>query len=283
MTIAPAEFEYLRKMLRDRAAIALEADKHYLAESRLAPLLVHEKLPSVQRLLEKLRAEPSGPLQRKILDAMTNNETWFFRDLAPFEALRTTILPALIPARDSQKRLTIWSAAASSGQEIYSIAMIVREHFPELLGWSLQLIATDISASILERARQACYSQLEVNRGLPARLLAKYFKRRGLEWELTPEVRRMVTFKELNLAIPWSEPVSADVIFLRNVLIYFEPDTKQSILRRMTNTLLPDGHITLGAVETTLNLDVTLERVVIGNAAFYRRRTPQAGMQSMLR
>ena len=272
MGISVPEFEYLRKMMRDNAAIILDDDKQYLAESRLASLLGKEGFPSVQKMLEQMRHTQSGELHRKVLDAMTNNETWFFRDLEPFEALRTKMLPELMQRRQTERKLAIWSAASSSGQEGYSIAMLLREHFPGLLSWDLKILATDICGSILERARQGHYSQLEVNRGLPIQLLAKYFQRDGLDWQLVDSVRRMVTFQLMNLARPWSNMPIFDIVFLRNVLIYFDVDQKKEILARMARTLAPDGYLFLGCAETTLNLSDDYDRVQCGKIFCYRPR-----------
>lgn len=265
------EFEYLRGFLRDQAAIILDADKHYLAECRLTPLLPNSGFSSVQQLLESARRDAPGRLHRKILDAMTNNETWFFRDLTPFDSLRTGILPEMAAKRATERRLTIWSAACSSGQEIYSTAMLIREHFPQLLTWDLKLIATDISGRILERARGGRFSQLEINRGLPARLLARYFTAKGGEWEISPELRRLVTFRQMNLAAGgWTEAGGVDVAFLRNVLIYFDVPVKSRILGQVRRVLRRDGYLILGSAETTLNLDDNFERSQVGNSHWYR-------------
>jgi len=270
MSISVPDFDYLRKMMRDNAAIVLDEDKRYLAESRLACLVGKEGFPTVQKMLEEMRVRPSRDLHRKVLDAMTNNETWFFRDLEPFEALRTMIIPELIQRRQTERRLMIWSAASSSGQEAYSTAMLIREHFPGLLSWDLNIIGTDICGSMVQRARQARYSQLEVNRGLPVQLLTKYFEQDGLEWQLSENVRRMVTFRLMNLASTWSEMEPVDVIFLRNVLIYFDVDTKRQILARAGRTLAPDGYLFLGCAETTMNLSDKFERVQCGKIFCYR-------------
>lgn len=271
--ITALEFEYLRGFLRENAAIILDADKHYLAECRLTPLLPSSGFASVQQLLESARRDAPGSLHRKILDAMTNNETWFFRDLTPFDSLRTGILPELMTKRATERRLTVWSAACSSGQEIYSIAMLIREHFPQLLTWDLKLVATDISSRILERAREGRFSQLEVNRGLPARLLARCFTAKKGEWEINPELRRMVTFRPMNLAADgWSEVSGVDVAFVRNVLIYFDVPVKSRILGQVRRAMRRDGYLILGSAETTLNLDDNFERSQVGNSHWYRQK-----------
>jgi chemotaxis protein methyltransferase CheR len=273
MGISVPEFEYLRKLLRDNAAIVLDADKQYLAESRLAPLINREGFSSVQTMLAQMRVRPSGELHRKVLDAMTNNETWFFRDGDPFEALQTTLMAELLQKRERERKLTIWSAAASSGQEAYSVGMMIRERFPGLLAWNLEILATDISAQILQRAEQGRYSQLEVNRGLPIRLLTKYFEQRGIEWEISVAVRRMITFRLMNLAEPWVNIPQTDIMFLRNVMIYFDVETKRKILARAARILAPDGYLFLGCAETTLNLSDEFERVQCGKMFCYRLST----------
>ncbi len=272
MSISVPEFEYLRKVMRERMAIVLEADKQYLAESRLMPLMNREGFSSVQKMLEEMRYRPSGELHGKVLDAMTNNETWFFRDFEPFEVLRTTVLPEIVQRRQAEKKLTIWSAAASTGQEAFSIAMLIREHFPTLLSWDLGMLATDISDRALARAQQGVFSQLEVNRGLPAQLLVKYFEQVNLEWRISPTVRNMVSFQRMNLAEPWQNGSPVDVVFLRNVLIYFDVDTKKAILNRLVGRLSPRGYVFLGCAETMLNLSDDFERVQCGKVFCYRLR-----------
>ncbi len=270
MSISPIDFDYLRKLMAEHTAIVLDAGKEYIAESRLAHLVVQEGFDSVPELIRTLRSNSFDILHRKVVNAMTNNETWFFRDLVPFDALRNTILPAVIAARAQERRLCIWCAACSSGQEPYSVAMLLRENFPELRGWSVRLLATDISSSVLERAQRGHYSQLEINRGLPAPLLARYFTREGLDWVIADEIRRTVEFRLFNLAEPWKEYPSCDLVLIRNVLIYFDVATKKTILGRMRRSLRSDGYLLLGGAETTLNLDDKYERVQYGTTAYYR-------------
>ena len=206
-----------------------------------------------------------------MIEAMVTNETSFFRDHHPFEDLRTTILPELIRRRAAERRLDLWSAAASTGQEPYSLAILIREQFPELAGWSVNILATDLSAEVLERARAGRYNQIEVNRGLPVTLLMKYFRQQGTTWELVEEVRRMVDFRALNLARPWPPLPPMDLILLRNVMIYFEPETKREILGRVARLLRPGGYLLLGSAETTLNLDASFRRVEHTKAGFYQQ------------
>ncbi len=265
------EFDYLRRLVKDFSAIDIDAGKEYLADLRLSPLLPDQGCESVQELLQQLRGKSFGGVHRKVVDAMTNNETWFFRDLHPFTALGDEIIPELMKKRASDRRLAIWSAACSSGQEPYSIAMLIRDRFM-IPGWSFSIRATDISTPILERAKKGIYTQMEVNRGLPAPALAKHFTKSGSQWELKSEVRDMVSFDLINLSQPWSGIPTADIVFLRNVLIYFEVDVRKRILEQVRRVLRSDGYLFLGGAETTLNLDSNFERVQFGRYACYRMK-----------
>jgi len=270
MSLAPLDFDYLRTLVKDHTAIVLDSGKEYLAETRLAPLVSEHGCASLQELMGRLRREHFNGLHRKVLDAMTNNETWFFRDAHPFTALTEVVLPALMKRRAGQREIAIWSAACSSGQEPYSIAMALRESF-DVAAWKFPIVATDFSNTVLQRARNGVFRQMEMNRGLPARLLTRYFVQRGLQWELKPEVRSMVSFRFLNLAEPWGVAAPrSDIVFLRNVLIYFEVATRKEILGRIRRVLAPDGFLFLGCAETTLNLDSEFERVQTANYTCYR-------------
>ncbi len=266
-----AEFRFISELVRDRSAIVLEPGKEYLAEARLMPLARREGLSRVGDLVTRLKREKDGPLHRRVVEAMTTNETSFFRDQAPFAALREVVLPALIEKRRQRRRLRIWSAAASTGQEAYSIAMVLAESFArELAGWDVRIIGTDLNAEVLERAREGSYSQLEVNRGLPAAMLVKYFERAGMSWRIGSALRERVEFRELNLAERWPASLELfDVIFMRNVLIYFDIPTKRTILGQVRRTLAPDGVLFLGAAETTLQLDDHFERIKVERAGCY--------------
>lgn len=272
MSISPVDFDYLRRLMREQTAIVLDAGKEYIAESRLANLVSQEGFASLTELLHQLRANSFNGLHRKVVNAMTNNETWFFRDVLPFQALKGRIIPDLIAARSNEKTLRIWSAACSAGQEPYSIAMSLQENFPELRQWRVQIVATDICSSILEKAERGRYSQLEINRGLPAALLSRYFTREGIEWEISREIRNRVEFRVMNLSEPWPSMPSMDIVFLRNVLIYFDVEMKKSILARVRRVLRPDGYMFMGGAETTLNLDDRFERVQYESTAYYRPR-----------
>ncbi len=255
--------------MRESSAIILDPGKEYLVESRLMPLAYSEGLRTVGELLARLRQGKSEVLHNRILDAMTNNETWFFRDFYPFEALRQEVVPALMTSRAATRSLRFWSAASSSGQEPYSIAMLLKEKFA-LPNWSFSILATDICSTIRARAANGKYSQMEINRGLPAAMLTKYFVRSGLDWTIVPSVREMVEFRACNLAQPWPDIPKMDVVFLRNVMIYFEVPIRKQILSRLRSVLQPDGVLFLGCAETTLNIDDGFERIPFQKTVYYR-------------
>jgi len=272
MSISASEFDYVRRLVLDQSAIVLEDDKHYLVESRLLPLARREGFDSIASLVAWLGPRKFDGLQRKVVEAMTTNETSFFRDFHPFEALRKSILPELMTKRAYAKELNFWSAACSSGQEPYSLAMVLQEYFPSLADWSVRIVATELSADMLARAREGLYSQLEVNRGLPAMLLVKHFRQRGTDWQIREDLRRRVEFQILNLAEAWPLLPPMDIVLMRNVLIYFGLDTKKKILGRVRQLLKPDGFLFLGGAETTFNLDDAFERVQFDRTICYRVR-----------
>jgi chemotaxis protein methyltransferase CheR len=204
---------------------------------------------------------------------MTNNETWFFRDLLPFEALRTKIIPALITSRNIENTLRIWSAACSSGQEPYSLVMMIKENFPERSRWRVQVLATDICSSVLQKAERGRNSRLEINHGLPAVMLSRYFTRQGIEWKIVNDIRDKVEFRFSNLADSWPTMPAMDIVLLRNVLIYFDVEKKKQILAKVRRLLCRDGYMLMDGAETTLNLDENYERVRFENTAYYRLRS----------
>ncbi len=276
MTLNKVDFDFVRALVHKRAAIVLEEEKDYLVESRLSSLARREGFASVADLLVQLRANRGQYLSQKVVQAMTTNETSFFRDLHPFEALRKQILPELIGRRSAMRRLHIWCGAASTGQEPYSIAMLLREYFAELSSWELRIIATDLSPDVLAQAQEGRYSQLEINRGLPASFLIKYFTRQGTQWRLKDEILRMVELRQLNLIESWPALPMMDLVLMRNVLIYFDLDTKKMILSRVRKLLQPDGYLFLGAAETTLNIDDHFERAELERSGCYRLRAHEA-------
>lgn len=273
MSLTPFEFDYVRSLVLEGSAIVLDPGKEYLVESRLTPLATRLGLGSLNALIGKLRTEPRNGIHKQVVDAMTTNETSFFRDLHPFEILKKNIVPEFLTKRSSERTLRIWSAACSTGQEPYTIALLLRETFPQLSGWQVRILATDLSADVLNKARTGTYSQMEMNRGLPAMLLVKYFKKVGADqWQVRDDLRGMIEFKEFNLAVPFPPLPSFDVILLRNVLIYFDIETKRSILAKMRKVLTPDGYLFLGGSETTLNIDENFESVCLGKSVCYRKR-----------
>ncbi|HKX27439.1 MAG TPA: protein-glutamate O-methyltransferase CheR [Blastocatellia bacterium] len=270
MAVNRADFDYLSQLVRDRSAIVIEPGKEYLIESRLTSLARREGFDSLGSLVASLRANSFNVTHRKVVEAMTTNETTFFRDLHPFEALKRKIVPELTEKLGAGQRLNIWSAASSSGQEAYSIAMLLHEHFPAVARSQARILATDISQAMLERTREGRYSQLEVNRGLPAPLLMKYFERHGLEWRIREDLRRMVEVREFNLAGDWSQLPPMDIVFLRNVLIYFDQEMKKSILGKLRRILKPGGYLFLGSAETLLNLNTSFVRVQAEKSPCYQ-------------
>jgi chemotaxis protein methyltransferase CheR len=257
---------WVADLVRREAAIVLDG-KEYLVDSRLGALSRRLGMPDAAAVV---RAAQRGDrtAQAGIVDALTTNETSWFRDGGPFEALRRQILPALVRERATDRSLRIWSAACSSGQEAYSVAMVCREVVPA--GWRVDILGTDLSGEILARARSGRYSQLEVNRGLPAPLLVQWLRRAGTEWEVVPELRDMVRWDRLNLARPFPPLGRFDVVLLRNVLIYFDPPTKGAVLDRVRGVLRPDGYLLLGGAETTIGLGDTWQREVVAGAPAWR-------------
>jgi chemotaxis protein methyltransferase CheR len=266
MSLSMADYDFVRRLAADESALALGDQKGYLVEARLAPIAEREGCASVTDLVTRLRTG-SAALRADVVESLTTNETSFFRDVHPFEALRQVIIPAALEANRGRP-LSVWSAASAAGQEAYSVALLMREHFP---GARVTILATDLSRRVLDQAEAGRFSQLEVNRGLPVALLVKHFDRRGREWQLHDEVRRMVTFRQLNLAGPLDRVPPMDVVFLRNVLIYFHAQAKQALLERVTQILRPDGYLFLGAAETTYGLHDRYERATIGRSTCYRQ------------
>lgn len=271
MSLNPQDFGFVADLTRKSAAIVLEPGKEYLVESRLQPVASEQGFTRLEDLIARLRDETAfGPLHARVVDALTVNETYFFRDTFPFDALRTEILPGLIARRGAQKKLRIWSAACSTGQEPYSVALLLHEHFPSLADWEITLLATDYSDRVLEQARRGEYNQVEVNRGLPAHYLVKHFVKHGERWTIKETLRNKVDFRRFNLIDPWPAFETFDLILLRNVLIYFDVPTKQAILHAVRQVLRPDGYLLLGAAETTLNIDAALQTATYGKATFHR-------------
>jgi len=266
----------VRDLVLSRSGIVLDVGKEYLIDARLGALAKSNGLPSISALLAKLRQPDGKKIERDIVDAMTTNETSFFRDINPFEAVKKVVLPDLLAQRASERRLSIWCAASSTGQEPYSLVMTMREAFPQLANWHFTFIASDLSRDVLQRAKAGRYSQLEINRGLPASLLVKYFKKVGLEWEINSDLRNMIDFREINLLEPWPTMPVLDLVFIRNVLIYFNNETKKKILGRIRGLMQPAGYLFLGGAETTLNIDDNFERMQADKSGCYRLRSKAA-------
>jgi chemotaxis protein methyltransferase CheR len=264
------ELDFIRDLVYRRSAIVIEAGKEYLVESRLLPLARAEGFASIDEMVGKMRAQPANGLHTKVVEAMTTNETSFFRDMHPFDGLKKEVFPALRTARAATRSLRIWSAACSTGQEAYSIAMLLRESFVDMHAWDIRIFGTDLSSAIVARAKEGVFNQIEMNRGLPAPLLIKYFERTGLNWQVKRPLRDMFDCKQMNLIDPWPALPRFDVIFLRNVLIYFDVPTKRVILDRMKKVLAPDGYLFLGGAETTFKIDDTFQRVQLDKAVYYR-------------
>ncbi len=268
----PENFVFLRRLMRQHAGVVLEDGKEYLVLARLGPLARAESWCSIDDFISHLRSRPSGALHRRVAEAMVTTETSFFRDVHPFETLKDVIFPDLFERRDATRTLRIWSAACASGQEAYSVAMLLKEHFSELASWRVRIVASDVSSVMIERARRGSYSQLEINRGVPTHLLTRHFERDGLEWRVTEDIRQMVEFKEVNLARPFPPLPEMDIIFARNVLIYFDEATRRDVLERLAGRLRKDGYLFVGGAETMMAYADLFYRLQIDRTSCYRRR-----------
>jgi chemotaxis protein methyltransferase CheR len=267
----PADFAYLRQVVRDRSAIVLDESKDYLVENRLRPIMREHKVDSLRGVVERMRREPHGALASAVIDAMTTNETSWFRDIHPFNSL-PDVVGEILTTKPAGAPLTVWCAASSSGQEPYTIAMVINEKYPELAaGRRLRIVATDLSPTMVQRTKSGRYTQFEVNRGLPARYLVRYFQQDGKDWVISREIRNLVEARELNLVESWGGLPRCDLVMIRNVLIYFSVDTKRSILGRIRKDVLaPGGFLFLGASETTLNVDDAYVRRDFGKSICYQ-------------
>jgi chemotaxis protein methyltransferase CheR len=251
--VTPPDYEYLRKFLKDSSGLDLSADKQYLIESRLLPIARKAGLPGITELVQKMKGGSAG-IAPQVVEAMTTNETFFFRDKVPFDHFRDAIMPEVLQARASRRSIRIWCAAGSTGQEPYSLAMCLKEMSAVLAGWRVEILATDLSLEVLEKSKAGLYSQFEVQRGLPIQMLVKYFKQTGELWQINADIRAMVQHRQLNLLHDFSQLGVFDVIFCRNVLIYFDQDTKVNIFRRLAKVTEADGFLALGAAETVVGL-----------------------------
>ncbi len=252
--MTPLDYDYLRGFLKTRSGLVLSNDKQYLIESRLMPIVRKQGMAGIPELVQKLRAPGNEALASKVTEAMTTNESFFFRDKTPFDHFKEVMLPALMKARAARRHIRIWCAAASTGQEPYSLAMILKEMGPQLAGWRFEIVGTDLSGDVLERAKAGAYTQFEVQRGLPIQMLLKYFTQNGDQWVISPDIRSMVHYRTLNLLNDFSALGQFDIVYCRNVLIYFDQPTKIDVLNRTSRLTASDGYLLLGAAETVVGL-----------------------------
>jgi chemotaxis protein methyltransferase CheR len=264
----PGNYRFLQEYVYRESGIVLDQDKHYLMEARLMPIVNREHLGSLNDLCALLRGVRGAEVRQQVVDSMTTNETLFFRELAQYDALRTEVIPRLMEHRQALRRISIWSAASSTGQEAYSLAIMLLEM--GLGTWNIQILGTDLCGQVLDRARAGRFHQIEVNRGLPVQYLVKYFTRVGLEWQLREDVRRMVRFERFDLRQSMRSLGPFDLVFCRNVLVYFDTATKKKIMGDIRGTLFGGGYLLLGGSETTLGLDDVYQRVPIGKTVLYR-------------
>jgi len=252
--VTPHDYEYLRTLLKERSGLMLSAEKHYLVESRLLPVARRAGVSTLVELVQKLKSAGAEALTTEVVEAMTTNETFFFRDKIPFEQFRNDMMPVLTAARAARRSLRIWCAACSTGQEPYSLAMLLKEMTAQTAGWRIEIVGTDLSNEVLQKARAGIYSQFEVQRGLPIQLLVKYFTQVGEMWQISPEIRSMVQYRPLNLLNDFATLGQFDIVLCRNVLIYFDQPTKIAVLDRLARVTAADGYLVLGAAETVIGL-----------------------------
>ncbi|MGD0346066.1 MAG: protein-glutamate O-methyltransferase CheR [Terracidiphilus sp.] len=275
-TVGP-DYGYLRQLIFDVSQNVLDASRDYLFDTRLTKVLRNQNMTHLNELVRKLRAQKIPSLEREVAEAMTINETSFFRDLRPFDLLRQELLPKIIEARRFHRTLRLWSAACATGQEAYSLAMMLLEHFPMLVGWSIVIEGTDISSEVVQRAQAGRYHRIEINRGLPARYVVRYFDHVGEDWIVKPEIRRLCNFRQANLcgaSLPFNRAGDCfDVIFLRNVMLYFDMPTRRTLLAGVHRVLAPDGFLFLGSSEQPADLSVWTP-VLAGGTCYFRPRIP---------
>jgi chemotaxis protein methyltransferase CheR len=267
--LVAGDYAYIQQLVRERAAIVLSAGQEYLVKSRLEPVARAAGLPNLAALVQRLRREQFGALHATVVEAMTTNETSFFRDVHPFETLRSVVLPEVIARRRLERSLRVWSAACSTGQEPYSLAMLLSD-MPELRGWSVRIMATDLSRAAITRAQQGLYDAHSIGRGLPPRMLTDYFEREGPQYRAKHALRAMIDWRPLNLAEPLPRLPLFDIVFIRNVLIYFAPATCAAILSNIHAAMSRKGYLFLGTTENMLGLSLPFTCTMIGRTAFYR-------------
>lgn len=278
----PGDYEFIGALLKRRSGLVLAPGKEYLLESRLTPIVRERGMSSLAELIDELRRPGSEALQAEVTEAMTTNESFFFRDTTPFDLFREDMIPALLQARAGQRKLRVWCAACSTGQEPYSLAMILKEMADKLVGWRVDIVATDLSNEVLEKAKVGMYSQFEVQRGLPIQLLVKYFTQMGELWNIDAGIRAMVDYRKLNLLEDFSHLGKFDIVFCRNVLIYFDQPTKAKVLAGVASRLAPDGYLLLGAAETVLGITENFKPVPTKKGLYALTGAPAAAVTSGL-
>lgn len=269
--IGDADFEALRKVLQENSGHSLSRGKEYLVERRLEPVAQSLSFPDIPAMIRHMATSRDPRTIKLVCEAMTTNESLFFRDGKPFELLRERLIPELLRSRARERKIRIWSAAASTGQESYSIAMTLAEHFPELRSWTVEIVGTDYSAGVVARAQRGEFNHFEVQRGLPITLLMKYFVKEGEGWIVKDDLKRGVRFQEGNLLKPFGHLGRFDLVFCRNVLIYFDTETKRDVLERMAQVMAPDGYLFLGASETVFGITDALRSVEGAKTTLYQR------------
>lgn len=275
MKVAAAQYAFLRDLLRKRTGVVIDDSKQYLVVARLLPIVRQRKIPSIETLIDRVRLGGDPTIERDVLSAMMTHETSFFRDRNPFETL-CGIIRDLVSRRTAERQLVFWSAACSTGQEPFSIAILLNEHFRDLLAsWRIRIIATDFSEHVISRARDGVFSELETARGLPPHLLKKYFRPLQGKWSIVQECRRLVEFRQMNLIAEWPPMPACDVVFLRNVMLYFDVTTRSALVRRMRRALRSDGALFLGGAETMLGIDDGYQRCTGTGCSFYRVKPPR--------
>lgn len=277
MRVGQPQFTFLRDLLRRRTGVVIDDSKHYLVIARLTPIVRQRCIPSLDTLIDRVKKGGDPTLERDVLNAMMTHETSFFRDKNPFETLRR-LVTELVPRRAVQRQFVIWSAACSTGQEPYSIAILLNEHFPELLAtWRIRIIATDISENVLASARDGLFNDLETNRGLTPHLLKKYFRPLQGKWSISQDCRRLVEFRQLNLNGTWPLMPTCDIVFLRNVMLYFDVPTRAALVTKMRRAIKPDGALFLGGAETLIGIGTDYERLPGAGGSYYRPKVLRAG------
>ena len=270
MSITAEDFQTVQKYLFEQSGISLASGKEYLVEGRLQTLVHSEGFGDLHDLVVALRANSVNNLGKKVVEALTTNETSFFRDRHPFETLKTAVMPELLKGSSTNKQIQIWSAASSSGQEPYSLAMLLEDSFAWATDWKIHIVASDISEKMLDKCRAGLYTQFEISRGLPAHYLPRFLQREGNQWQIKPKIRDYIDFRYLNLFEEWSGLPRLDIIFMRNVLIYFENDTKKAILEKVLRVLKPGGYLFLGSGETPVGMENRFQPTDFSTSACFK-------------